>query len=516
MSIHRRIFFGAAASWFSRGVTILLGLVLMPVLFRTLGKEELGLWLLLGQSAAVLGILDFGFGVTLTRRLAFAKGRSGSDPTAVLGEESRTDIADLVSTGLGIYRVLAFVAFVISFGLGFLYLRSLTLDEISLATVWTAWAVLCLSQAIIVWATPWTCLLQGVGHVGWDALIASFTGAAILVAQIVVALCGGGLLALAITAAAGAVLQRTAILAFARRKQPDLFALRGRWRRDLFGEMVPLAWRAWLTALGGALILYTDQFVIASREGAAELPAYRAAWILVHNLTVVAVTFASASGVFVSHLWQEGDRFQIHRLLDRNLRFAWLVMLAGAAVLLFSGESVFDLWLGPGNFIGYPVLVAFLISEALEAQTYAISTTSRATGDEPFAWSFLTAGVLKLGLSILFAKIFGLLGIALGTLVALSLTNHWYVPWRGLARLEYSAPAWLRHTILPCALWFGSMCAALFGLGRITEAASPRASLAGAGIMTSVLFSAALWTLVLEPAQRDRILLFVMHPRRHR
>ena len=74
MSVTRRIAFGAAASWFSRGVTILLGLVLMPVLFRYLPKEELGVWLLLGQSWAAMGILDLGFGITLTRRIAFAGG----------------------------------------------------------------------------------------------------------------------------------------------------------------------------------------------------------------------------------------------------------------------------------------------------------------------------------------------------------------------------------------------------------------------------------------------------------
>ena len=99
MSVNRRIAFGAAASWFSRGVTIMLGLVLMPVLFRHLPKEELGVWLLLGQSWAALGILDLGFGVTFTRRIAFAKGKSGGDSNSPLTEESTREIADLVATG---------------------------------------------------------------------------------------------------------------------------------------------------------------------------------------------------------------------------------------------------------------------------------------------------------------------------------------------------------------------------------------------------------------------------------
>src|SRR5436189_6224750 len=105
MSVSRRILFGVAASWFSRGLTILLGMVLMPVLFRHLPKEELGVWLLLGQSWAAMGILDLGIGVTLTRRIALAKGKSGGDPNAPFTPESLREIADLAESGRRIYYV---------------------------------------------------------------------------------------------------------------------------------------------------------------------------------------------------------------------------------------------------------------------------------------------------------------------------------------------------------------------------------------------------------------------------
>src|SRR3954469_2436271 len=104
MSITKRILFGAAASWFSRGVTIVLGLLLMPVLFRHLPKEELGVWLLLGQSWVAMGILDLGLAVTLTRRIALAKGKSGGDPDAALTPETQREIADLVAGGRRLYQ----------------------------------------------------------------------------------------------------------------------------------------------------------------------------------------------------------------------------------------------------------------------------------------------------------------------------------------------------------------------------------------------------------------------------
>src|ERR1043165_1845189 len=106
MSVAKRIAFGAVSSWIARGTSILLGLLLMPVLFRTLPKECLGVWLLLGQSWSALGVLDLGFGATLTRRIAFAMGKSGADPKTALSDESLREIANLVETGRKLFLML--------------------------------------------------------------------------------------------------------------------------------------------------------------------------------------------------------------------------------------------------------------------------------------------------------------------------------------------------------------------------------------------------------------------------
>src|SRR5438132_10074286 len=112
VSFTHRIAFGAAASWFSRGLAILMELVLMPVLFRHLPKEELGVWLLLGQSWAALSILDLGFGVVFTRRIAFAAGTREVNGELTAG--AAAEISDLIATGRHVYRWLAAAALVCS------------------------------------------------------------------------------------------------------------------------------------------------------------------------------------------------------------------------------------------------------------------------------------------------------------------------------------------------------------------------------------------------------------------
>lgn len=506
MSLSRRIFFGAAATWFSRGVNILLGMVLMPVLFRMLPKEELGIWLLLGQSWAALGVLDLGFGVTLTRRIAFAKGRSGSDPNVALNDATRTEIADLVATGLRIYRVLAGMAFAISFGMGFFYLRSLTLDAVALPSVWIAWGVLCLSQALAVWASPWTCLLQGVGYVGWDAILASFVSALALIGQIFVALFGGGLVGLAVVAACGALTQRAVIFGFVRRKRPELFHLDGSWQSETFRSMLPLALKAWLTSMGLMLVLNTDQFFVAKMEGATELPAYRAAYVILLNIHMLAVTVAAASSVFIAHLWQAGEFKEVHRIVIRNLRLGLFIMVAGGGCIMGLGRRFFDLWLGPDNFIGDPILAVFFVLLLLEAQCYIVATASRATEDEAFAPWALAAGGLKLVLSWGLGLRFGLLGIALGTLIAQLCTNHWYMVFRGIRRLRLGLRAHVVAVVIPVGLLFGLTFASARGMAHLSsEWPSWLAVVAGLSVAGCLLLI-ALWNLVLENNQRLQLL----------
>ena len=505
MSITRRIAFGAAASWFSRGVTILLGLVLMPVLFRHLPKEELGIWLLLGQSWATMGILDLGVGVTLTRRIALAKGKSGGDPDAPLTQESLNEIADLVASGRRIYRFMALGVFAISWVSGFYYLRHLELHGLTHGVVWTAWTVLCACQALNVWATVWTCLLQGVGYVGWDAIIASFVQAGMLIGQIAAVLCGGGLVWLAVIAAASAILQRVLVRWLARRRKPELFSLAGRWNPGVLHGMMGLAFRAWLTAVGTVLVQNTDGFFIASAQGAENIPAFRAAFLVVLNLHMLASVFASSSSVFISHLWQAGDVRETQRVVRRNLRLGLSIMLCGSAAILAAGPALFNVWLGPERYVGWIVVALFVASFVLEQQSFVLSTGCRATNDEAFGGWMIAGGLLKIALAFLLMKPLGLAGLAVGTLLAQVFTAHWFVLYRSLQRLKITFASYLTGVAGPCCLVFGVAAGLSFLSVHFASQSADWLKLAAASTASGLVLLLSLWWLVLDANQRQRL-----------
>jgi O-antigen/teichoic acid export membrane protein len=509
MSVTKRIAFGAAASWFSRVVTIVLALVLMPVLFHHLPKEELGVWLLLAQTSALLFILDLGFSTVLTRRIALAKGKSGSDPAAPLTDETLREIADLVEAGRRLFLGLAIATFLISCLSGFIYLGHLKLTTLSLPVVWSAWAILCLSQAFGVWAQVWNCLLSGVGYVGWGAVLGSFMSTVTLLAQIAALYLGGGLLVLATVAAVGLFLQRFLLLGFARSRRPELFQIHGRFNNVIVRGMVSPSLRAWATGIGILAVLNTDQFFIASITGAAQIPAYRAAYLVLYNLNMLAVTAAGASTVFISHLWQAGEIAEVHRVVVRNLRLGLGLMAAGGACVLVLGPRLFDVWLGPGNYIGLPILAIFFTLLILEAQCYIITLQSRATDDEAFAFWALGAGALKLALSAVLGLRYGLIGIAASTLLAQLATNHWYMVYRGLKRLGISLEHHFVSVLLPVVSLFVLVTVAVWLPISNDLFSNEWEAVLGSSAIAGVLLAVFMWTFVLDRGHRERLVRWI-------
>lgn len=510
MSATRRIAFGAAAHWIARAVTIFLGLVLMPVLIRNLPKEEVGLWLLLGQSWAVMGILDLGFGATLIRRIALAKGKSGGDVGTVLNETSLTEIADLVASARRIYRWMSLAVFLTALGSGFYYLGNLELKAIRLEVVWIAWTVLCASQALTVWQSAWACLLQGMGHVGWDALVSAVINGGTLLAQIAAVLLGGGIVHLAVLATVGIVIQRFLLLGMMRKRNPEFFSLPGRWNPAVMKGMPSLAFRTWLSSLGSVLVLNTDSFFIASMEGAENIPAYRAAYLVALNLHIMAGVFVQSASVFTSQLWQAGNLPEVHRIFQRNLRIGFCLLACCGSGVFFAGSSLFNLWLGQGNYVGETVVFLLLLVFLLEQQSFIILHSCRATDSEPFAFWMMAGGLLKLALSVVLVRWYGLLGLALATLLCQVPTSYPCI-WRlGLKRLQFPLSRYGNAVLLPCAAVLLAAIAVGWVSQQLTAGLPDLWRLMTISVASGVVLAVALWMLVIEPHQRHRLLAWVL------
>ncbi|MBD2388337.1 lipopolysaccharide biosynthesis protein [Cylindrospermum sp. FACHB-282] len=508
MSLSKRIAFAVTISWLSRVSIILSGFVLTPTLFRFMPKEELGLWYLLSNSQFFLGLLSLGIMPTLGRHIALAKGRSGANPEVELTQETKEHIGDLLVTGRFILQWLAVGIFFIAWGAGYVLINQIELVQVSPQKVFWSWLLMCAGYAIGVWLSYFDCLLGGMGYVGWNSLIWMVVSILTTFVNIAAVLLGGGLLALAAISVVASLIQRFIFVGIIRWRFPELLNFQGNWNAGYAKALVKPSLYWWLTDLGAFLILRTDSYFIAYLKGTQNIPSYQAAYTLVFNLYQVAMAISYSSSVFISQAWQAGDLSAIQQMTLRNARIGLSIMAAGIAFLMVAGKEFIELWLGEGNFVGQNILIIFCIMLTLESQHVILVTSSRATEDEKYApWS-LSAGVLNLVLTWVLVKPLGLLGVAMGTMLAQMLTNNWYAVYRPMVRLHLNFRVYLRQVVglwaivLVCCLSLSWLVKeGLLGLG-INSAWAVIAATAGVCVVVFLILS---WSHVLEDHHRRNV-----------
>lgn len=509
MGLHRRIAVGVFASYIARALQIVLNLALLPIMFRHLSQEVIGMWYLLGSATLFLGLLDFGFGPTLTRRIAFAKGISGAHVDVEMTPQSRQKLGDLLATGKIVFRVVALVILLVAGGIGATLLRKLRLEELTEGQVMGAWALFCLSYSINAWSGLWLTLLSGLGYVGSANLITITMLVAAALAKIVSVACGGGLLSLALVDCLAAFATRQLLRAYLIWKESDVLTFPGHWSASEFRSIIAPALKLWVTSLGAFLILKTDDIFITYFLGQAEIANYKTAYTVINCLFTLALTFSLVTMPFYSQLWQSGNLATIQLLLMRNLAIALGVMLSGITAVILSSPCLFNLWLGPGHFVGFPILIVFSTMLFLEAQHSAFVCAARSTEDEVYALWAVGAGILNLVLTWVLGQRYGLVGIALGTMIAQMLTNNWYCVYHGLERLQVSFSTYATRILGPlAALGLVTAVPLLFILRHLPTLALPWSDwlqLAVVCVWSGVALAIYLWRVAISQDERSRL-----------
>jgi O-antigen/teichoic acid export membrane protein len=92
------LFWGAISRWFGLGVSVFLGLLVTPVIIRTLGKDLYGLWGVVASFSGFYGLFDFGLSSAAARFLGNA-----------IGAKDIKQFNRVISTGNTLLRAASFL-----------------------------------------------------------------------------------------------------------------------------------------------------------------------------------------------------------------------------------------------------------------------------------------------------------------------------------------------------------------------------------------------------------------------
>jgi O-antigen/teichoic acid export membrane protein len=406
----RRAALSSLAGISSRLISILLSLVTIPILLRYLGVERYGIWLTIWAGAAWLGVLQFGVAPSLLNQL------SAVEPTDVHIRKV------LVSTAWWLAVLLAVIALL---PLAFLYFfaswseilnvppGALTTDGRSVAAlVWIGVAAgMPLSVPIAILRAR---------QEGYIANAIEVTGGLVrLTALIVLVATNAGMagLALGLTVAGIGVSTVGAAWVF-RQRSPALGPSVRQVDRAVGASLLRTG--TWFTALGIAalVISYTDLIVISHVLGPASVPAYAISFSLLGLFVGIELAILDAIWPAFGESAARGDR----RWLEATHRRVVSISVAGAtafgALFVAFGQPVIRLW--AGEEVVPPVGLLIVLGGLALIQAYELphSRMLMALGHvRTNSLLGLANAAVNLPLSIIFAMRFGIIGVALGTLV---------------------------------------------------------------------------------------------------
>jgi O-antigen/teichoic acid export membrane protein len=252
-------------------------------------------------------------------------------------------------------------------------------------------------------------------------------------------------------------------------------------------------------------VMGTDNIVISVFLGVSQVAAYAVAfqlWALAiaglwGGVDVLLPFFAR---------WAARDAAESLRLAFlRATKFAIAGTFLAAILLAAYGQRAITWWVGPLLFPGNGVLWVFclLLLVATPIHTAALVLAGLGRHRAPALGGAVEA-LLNLALSILLVQRLGVLGVALGTLVAGLVTNGWVAPRAACRELGIAATGYLAGTVAP-SLAPAVVAIAVTALLSGPTAGTPLGTALAVGL-TAVVYAVVFWVSGVEQTEKREIL----------
>ncbi len=412
--------FASVYELFTRMIGILLNFILMGILFRNIEAESLGIWFILTSISGFIALFTFGFSPTFIRKLAFEK-----------SSQNHNNFLELVKFGKQFYSYLQIIILLIYIVFAFFVLYLSDLDIMNTKNMIMVF-LLGISYATMIKAQFYNDILIAQMKLIQSKHILLFYSISQSVILISASLMSGDIFFLALASVIIHIiyLQFTKIIF---QKTNYKIYLHMKIKSKKFIKIFKLLFydlkKYWLMSLGSFIILETDLLFLTYYFGPNEIPDYKALYTLIFTAFTISLIFMKNSYSLLSQGFAKNN---LKIFSDIAIYPAMSLLFYGSTIIFLvpNIEYILQIWLGENHYIGFPIMLIFLIMLFLELQHTSLAIISIAFDNVPFARVALIAGLLNIVFTYIFQSLWGIIGVAAGTLFAQAITNNWYVVYK--------------------------------------------------------------------------------------
>jgi len=391
---------------------LLIGLFMLPFNVSHLGQSAYGLWILIASVTIYFSMLDLGYGVAQVRFAA--KYRAQGDNTA---------INEIASTMFCVFSGVGIVT------LGLAVLISLNLARffpLSAEQVRTGQVILLFLSGYVALGFPASVfggIVNGFQRQYMNGAVAFITAILVALVNVIILLSGYGLAELVAATTGVRILSYVAYALNAYRVFPPLRIRLKYFKRERLREITGFSIFILIIDLANKLNYSTDAIVVGAFMGTSSVAIWAVAQRLIEIVQRITDQLNAALFPVVvdSSTVQRLDRLQ--KILIQGTRLSLGMVVPLATVLGLLARPLVMIWVGPQFSGSVQVIYILSIVVALRVGNATSAVVLKGSDLHRFlAFSNLSMAVGNLVLSVLLVRFYGLIGVALGTLIPMVVT----------------------------------------------------------------------------------------------
>lgn len=394
------------------GLNMVLGFIFTPFILSSISSKSYGFWMTIVQTISILGIVDVGATIAITRKVA--------DPKVV---SDKNKFSRVVSSGLVIQVILALSILIIGilFSNNILALFGINIEIEQEANGLTAFLLMVCWSAISVLLGIINAVLYGRQEM---TFVNSVVGISTIAGTLLVVLflyMGLGLIAFPLSLIIPGFVGAIVLYLYMRRTVPSFNISISKISLTELKDLSTFSAYWWVSKLG-YLILYTsDNIILSSTIGVDYVTLYVLNSRLSLMMGMISSQIANSAMAGIAELYATKNYERLQQVASFLINLSTRLGVFITVMVIFCNERLISLWVGSKYYGGIELTILLSIICFRNTFIGGIGTLIISSGNmRIFGWTFLIEGVLKVVLSLLLIPKFGMNGLALGHLIAVS------------------------------------------------------------------------------------------------
>lgn len=401
------------AGWCAHLFTVLIGFFLMPFILGTVGEAQYGAWIFINAVAGYSGLIYSGFGATICRYVADLASRREWQQLNVVVSSIQTVYIGAAALVLLFTGAFAWLAPALP------HWDALPVGEIQVSIL-----IIGLTIGLGMIGSVYGGVLVGTQRLDVVRGIEVGTGLLRLMLTLLCLNQQYGLITLALIFLVVTVMEHAVAAVFAYREVRTLSIAPWWTRKRVVAECFGFSAFNALALLAEYLIFFTDTVIIGLLLGPVAVVPYQIGLRIAQMIQVPIARIGEAVLPKAGELHARGARDELARLVTNCMGLSLLLSCGFYIGATYFGELLIETWIGQGHGPAGTVLTILVAAQVVALPMVVVRKALLGCGDVRVpAFIDLGEALLNLVLSLMFIQWWGIVGVAWGTLVPLTVVE---------------------------------------------------------------------------------------------